>query len=293
MTSADPRIAILMTCHNRRETTLRCLRSLVGQTFFRGDGLFLVDDGSSDGTGQAVREMVPDAHVLAGDGTLYWNGGMRRAWQEAKSGKRPFDHYLWLNDDVVLAQGALEALVRDADAAAGLDGAVIVAAATREPGGETITYGGHRRLNARRPLRLTLVAPEGRPLPIDTISGNIVLVSAAAERRLGNLSPVFTHIYGDLDYGLRAQAAGIPIVLASDVAGECAANAVTGSSLDPRMSRLARLRARWREERKIHAADWRRFVRLHGGGRVAAWAYSIAPYIRLLFNRPSHPAAQA
>ena len=44
------RVAILMTCHNRRESTLECLRSLRDQTNTMGYELsvHLTDDGSSD-----------------------------------------------------------------------------------------------------------------------------------------------------------------------------------------------------------------------------------------------------
>jgi GT2 family glycosyltransferase len=286
-----PRIAVLVTCFNRRALTLRCLETLARQPEFRRADVFLVDDGSHDGTGDAVRTRLPQAQVIQGDGSLFWNGGMRLAWSRAKASGQAFDFYLWLNDDVQLAPDALAMLVADAEAAAPPGAPVIVAAATADPESGEITYGAHRRPSPARPLRLGLVRPTGAPLPVDTISGNIVLVSAAAEARLGNLSPAFTHIYGDLDYGLRARRAGIPVVLASRPGGFCGANSVRGSSLDPRLSRRARLHLRLREDRQLHARDWRRFVRLHGGGRLAVVAYAIAPYLRILLNRPHRHAA--
>src|SRR5687767_12507951 len=93
-------IAVLMTCFNRRETTLRCLRSLAEQELPEGCNLrvYLTDDGSSDGTGDAVRSEFPEATVLNGDGNQYWVGGTLMAWDAA----RPADFYLWLNDDVRL-----------------------------------------------------------------------------------------------------------------------------------------------------------------------------------------------
>ncbi|MGH6785378.1 MAG: glycosyltransferase family 2 protein [Novosphingobium sp.] len=276
-----PPIAVLMACHNRRELTLRCLASLADQPLFDPANLFLVDDGSIDGTAEAVRDMHPAANLIAGDGNLFWNGGMRRAWEAAKAAGE-FDFYLWLNDDVVVAPGTLAALVADADSAAPRGGAVIVAAATSEPGDPArITYGGHRRSDPARRFRLELVAPVGQPAPLDSISGNIVLVAAAAERVLGNLTPRLTHIYGDIDYGFRARAAGIPMVLASRIGGTCAANSVTGSSLDPNLPRSARLRRRWREDRSLHARDWRRFVALHGGP-LAVFKHWVGPYLRIM-----------
>lgn len=56
---APAEIAVLMTCHNRRALTVRCLESLAAQPGFTASALFLVDDGSSDGTGDAVGRGCP------------------------------------------------------------------------------------------------------------------------------------------------------------------------------------------------------------------------------------------
>lgn len=282
------RVAVLMTCHNRRETTRVCLTTLRGQFGIAPEDVFLVDDGSTDGTADAARAALPGITVINGDGSLFWNGGMRLAWNRAKASGRAYDFYLWLNDDVSLEPGALEMLVTDADATVSRGGSVIVAAATTEPGEQKITYSGHVRPDPSRPLRLSLVAPRGEPRPVETFSGNIVLVSADAERILGNLRPDFEHIYGDLDYGFRARAAGIPVVLASRPGGSCEANSVTGSSLDPDLGKLARLRIRWQESKKVHARDWQRFVELHGsGGALRGLAMRAAPYLRIIADRPN------
>lgn len=286
MTQA-PRIAVLMTCYNRRELTLACLENLRTQPLFTEEDLYLVDDGCSDATGDAVAALLPCANVISGNGSLFWNGGMRLAWQTALASDKTYDFYLWLNDDVALYPHALDMLVQDADATAARGQAVLVAAATVAPGADTITYGAHLRQNPARPLRLTLVAPTGAPIPVDSISGNIVLVSAGAERRLGNLHDGFEHIYGDIDYGIRARQAGIPVVLASRIGGTCASNDIAGTSLDRTRTRWERVRLRWREDRRVHARDWQRLVSIHSGGRLMALLHRAAPYLRILLDRPN------
>ena len=277
------RVAVVMTCHNRRALTVRCLDSLRTQHGEADIALFLVDDGSSDGTAEAVRVVWPAAHIIAGNGALFWNGGMRLAWDTAAN-DGPFDYYLWLNDDVFLDPGALHRLLREATALAGAGGAVIVAGSTRRPGSHEATYGGQQRANPKRPLRLTLAPPDTTPIAVDTVSGNIVLVSGAAFARLGNLSPAFVHIFGDLDYGLRARAAGIPVFAGSGFFGECEAPDMSGTSLDPRLSRWHRLCLRWREEGKVHARDWRTFVARHSEAGPLRIAYSFSPWWRILRN---------
>jgi GT2 family glycosyltransferase len=270
-----------MTCHNRRALTVRCLESLRLQSGNAEVTLFVVDDGSSDGTSEAIGAAWPAARVIAGDGALFWNGGMRLAWETAAQAG-DFDHYLWLNDDVVLDADALDRLVCEAAGLADADGAVIVAGSTRCPATGVVTYGGQLRENPQRPLRLTLASPGRAPVAVDSISGNIVLVSAAAFSRLGSLSLAFVHIFGDLDYGLRARAAGIPVYAGSGCFGDCEGPDMTGTSLDPRLSRWRRLRLRWREERKIHARDWRIFVARHAKAGPSRVAYSLTPWWRIL-----------
>ena len=89
------RAAILITCFNRKDKTLSCLKSVYAQAEVKDLSLtiYLVDDGSSDGTSNAVSSAYPEVNVLFGDGNLYWNGGMNLAWRTAI--KECFDYYIW------------------------------------------------------------------------------------------------------------------------------------------------------------------------------------------------------
>lgn len=270
-----------MTCHNRRALTTRCLESLRRQAAGAIIDVYLVDDGCTDGTADAAKDVWPGIRIVEGNGQLFWNGGMRLGWEVAAA-SGPYDYFLWLNDDVVLDPDAIARLLSDAARLADAGGAVIVAGSTRQPGTDEITYGGQRRVTASRPLRFELLHPGPAPIPADTFSGNVVLVSTAAFARLGSLSPDFVHIFGDLDYGLRARAADIPVFAGSGFHGTCEGADVAGSSLDSRLSRRRRLALRLREERKLHARDWRVFVRRHSGLGSLRALYLLAPYLRIL-----------
>jgi len=78
-------IAALLTSFNRRTKTLQCLSELAKQLLPKGHRIevFLVDDRSSDGTGDAVRREFPSVNLIEGTGALYWCGGMRLAWRTA------------------------------------------------------------------------------------------------------------------------------------------------------------------------------------------------------------------
>ena len=219
------RLAVVMTCHNRRDTTLSCLDALFGQKEVDDLGMvvYLVDDGSTDGTAEAVADRFSSVKVLKGDGSMYWCGGMRRALEEAM--KRDYQYYLWLNDDTTLMPGALRTLLDttlETTREEGRQGIVVGAARDAVTG--RLTYGGLVSSNSRRPLDLAPVEPTDQPQRCDTMNGNCVLVPREVVRRLGNLSPEFTHGIGDVDYGLRAQAAHVPVWLAPGYAGVCSNN---------------------------------------------------------------------
>lgn len=78
------RIAALLTCFNRKEKTLQCLKSLF--QVLPGCIVFLVDDASTDGTSDAVKQLFPEVHIIRGDGNLFWSRGMFTAWKEAVKG---------------------------------------------------------------------------------------------------------------------------------------------------------------------------------------------------------------
>jgi GT2 family glycosyltransferase len=278
------RIAVLITCHNRVEKTVQCLRSLRSQEEASQIDLFLVDDGCTDGTAHSSRSVFPDVTIVSGDGNLFWNGGMRAAWSAAAVHKNAphYAGFLWLNDDVVLSEKALGTILAAGNnirSQTGKDSIVI--GATTDPNTQSVTYGGHIVKERTRPLRLTLLVPNGSMQRCDTFSGNIVYVPASIFQRLGNLNPQFTHIYGDLDYGFRARSHNIPMILAGIPLGTCSANSNIGSSLDQRISILNRLSMRLREERKIHSKDWRVFLRIHVRSRFLRMLYIISPYIRI------------
>jgi GT2 family glycosyltransferase len=82
---SNKRIAVLITCHNRRDKTLKCFEALYKQESIEDLRLqvYLVDDGCTDGTAEAIIAEFPETRILKGSGSLYWCGGMRLAWEEA------------------------------------------------------------------------------------------------------------------------------------------------------------------------------------------------------------------
>jgi GT2 family glycosyltransferase len=272
------RIAALMACHNRVVSTTQSVRSLKSQTVPGVSvDLFLVDDGSRDGTSQAVRDLFPQAIILAGDGNLFWCGGVRWAFEEAIN--KNYDFYFWLNDDTILEQGALARLLdtyrvvsRDAC------GATIVAGSTRDPKTGRFTYGGWSQY--RKPtgvISWKKTPPHMEtPLACATMNGNIVLIAKSVVERIGNLDVAFVHTMGDLDYGLRAIKSGCRVYIAPGYHGTCASNDQPGWKAGSQ----APLSLRWKQllgPKGFPIKAWRVFTYRHKGPLwFLAW---LEPYI--------------
>lgn len=268
------RVAAVMAAYNRRELTLECLRSLRAQHVpdLTLDA-FVLDDASTDGTGEAIAEQFPDVTVLHGDGKQYWNGGMRRAFGAAIA--HDYDYYLWMNDDTRLDDGAL-ALLLDAERFVRERGATaaIVAGSTRHPATGELTYGGVVRVSRWRPLRNELVQPGDRPLPCDTMNGNATLVSRAVVQRIGNLDPAFVQQMGDFDYGLRARQVGCSVWVAPGTVGTCAPHPERRPGEQPFGEELRRLWSR----KELAPKPWAVYTHRWAG---QLWPiYWASPYLR-------------
>ncbi len=217
------RIAALMTCHNRRDQTLRCLDSLdrtKQQTSAPVDiDVYLVDDGCTDGTADAVGVRFPQVRVVPGSGALYWCGGMRMAWRAAAS-VGGYDAYLWLNDDVELFPECVTTLLDTQALVVRESGSPgIIVGATKDAEGGGTSYGE---------MAADGIRPAGEsPRPIDSFNGNIVLVPHDVYRIVGGLSRVYSHGFGDIDYACRARRRGIPIWLAAGHLGSCTMDKVS------------------------------------------------------------------
>jgi GT2 family glycosyltransferase len=234
----------------------------------------LVDDASSDGTVAAVRARFPWVQVLVGEGNLYWCRGMHRAHAKAPHGH---NYYLWLNDDTILTLDAVSRLTSCHEELREQAQPLIVIGSTLGSVSRQTTYGGERR-TGWWPTRFSKVIPAAVPMRIDTFDGNIVLLSQAAALRAGNLDPLFEHAMGDLDYGLRANRAGVTTWLAPGWHGVCDDNPDTGTYRDPNLP----LGQRWRLMRSrkgLPLRSWLHFNRRHSG---LIWPVAFAwPYLRL------------
>lgn len=274
------RLAVILTCFNRKQKTLECLQALAANTGLEHVRLyaFLVDDESTDGTADAVRALFPWVDVLTGDSNLFWCRGMHKAFEIAMQGN--YDYYLWLNDDTMLQADALARLLACEGAQGQRKPVIVVGSTVDEETGE-LTYGGVVRPSKLKPMTFQRVVPTLEPLRCDSMTGNIVLIPAPVAQALGNLDTVFEHAMGDIDYALRARQLGFEVWVGPGVFGTCSNNLIAGTYLDANQPLLHR----WRQIISRKGLPWRSWFRLTRRHAGPLWpVYFAWPYISVIIS---------
>jgi GT2 family glycosyltransferase len=181
-------IAVLITCHNRKDTTLLCLGRLFS---IRKDiDVYCVDDNSTDGTADAIREEFPQVNLIHGDGNLFWSRGMTAAWMEAAKNK-DYDFYFWLNDDLVLYDYCFDEML---ECSRIMEHKAVIAGLVQETTTQDAIYGGFDRSKH-------LIAANGELNEVFRLNGNFVLVPNYVFKKNGFFDPVYHHDLGDVAYG--------------------------------------------------------------------------------------------
>lgn len=190
---AGPRIAILVA--RLSAGAAPCLAALPGQRGFAEEDLYL-----ASGTG--------------------WSETLGRAWQSALDRGQLYSAFLWLDEDLVLDQGALDRLLADAAMVADPHEPLVMGGAVLDPSRERTLGGAFAQRDAARPLDLDLLRADRGPQMAASVSGEALLVTRPALDALGLPDPGLQGPRAAVDYGLRAYAAGVPVMLAGEPVGE-------------------------------------------------------------------------
>ena len=271
-------LAVIMTCYNRRNTTLACLNAL-----YQGKNdcdVYLTDDGSSDGTTEAVKAEYPEVQILQGNGNLFWVGGMHLAFGEAI--KYQYDYYLWLNDDTFLEANAVSKLLQLHQnlTELGYPDSIVVGSTKDSITGKA-TYGGAVKSKKWYSNKFEFLEPSSVIQKCDAMYGNCVLIPKSVAAKVGNIDTAFVHSLGDLDYALRARKLGCKIWAAPGYIGTCTKNSIRNSWADTNLNLLERLK-KVLQIKAFPLKSWTIFCSRHSG---PFWIfYWFLPYIRAIIG---------
>jgi GT2 family glycosyltransferase len=212
MTQAPASIIVLN--YNTRELTLRCLESFAPALNRRGWQIIVIDNGSSDGSAEAVQAQFSFAEIVRSERNLGFAGGNNLGLRQA-AGQVVF----LLNSDVLAAADTLQALAHQFDVrpevgviSAGLHTSSGKAQAFAYGADPTLTYlvrRGSRALLRRGSLHRWDI---DQPLEAEWVSGACVAVRRAVIEQVGLLDERFQLYFEDNDWCLRIRQAGWKVI---------------------------------------------------------------------------------
>lgn len=235
-------ILALCSSYNRSEITIRALASLKNQLL---DGINLkivvVDDCSTDGTGELLGQRYPDILIVPTNRSMYWAGAMRHGYKNSWDPNR-FHFLLAFNDDCIFKENAISQLVDvylHRIKIAPQNKAIVVVGTLADNNG-LVTYGG--LTSTYKPLNFRAITPNGSTQEAATLNMNLALISREALELAPFMRTGYVHGYADYDFGLSLKRAGGSIYVAPEIIGECSRNTKLGTWEDNSLNFVKRIK---------------------------------------------------
>jgi N-acetylglucosaminyl-diphospho-decaprenol L-rhamnosyltransferase len=207
-----PDLSIVIPTFNTAAMTLRCCRTVLASLPFSAE-VIVADDGSTDGTAELLARALPDVTVVR----LNENRGFAPAANRGVAASRG-SIVLLLNSDAVVALDAIDVLVAafDADPRLGVAGAQLLDedGAPQWSGGPTPTLLWMIGVVSGLGPLARFLRRGGREKPApDWVSGAAMAFRRAVWSSAGPLDELYLFYCQDIDFCLRAHAAGWRVAL--------------------------------------------------------------------------------
>ncbi|MBF0199588.1 MAG: glycosyltransferase family 2 protein, partial [Planctomycetes bacterium] len=218
----EPFVVAVVPVYNRLEKTLRFIKNF-SYIKYLNKKIIIVDDNSTDGTAEIIRNKFPEVTVIDGSGDLWWSGGTNVAVKKALEDGA--DYVLTINDDCIMDENFLANMVN----VAGEDNRYIVGcrlmfqddtdriwglgATCYFRGWEMyqLNYGGMYWSKVKSELS------DDRIMKVDTMPGNGVLISREVFERVGFYDEInMPQYHADTDFVSRAKNSGYTPVIAAE-----------------------------------------------------------------------------
>lgn len=217
-------VYVVIPVHNRITFTRRCLECLQRQTIDRLT-IVVVDDGSTDGTGEMIRLEFPEVVLLTGDGNLWWaegtNVGVRYALQHGPTDETNF--VLTLNDDTEVKPDYVSTLLAtSAQNKPCLVGSACVDIKNPnrlEYAGTKVDlyWSGEKYLASQFGHDYKSAVAKGKIINSDSLPGRGVLIPFTVFDEVGLYDAThFKQYMADVEFSVRARKAGYKLVVSMD-----------------------------------------------------------------------------
>lgn len=189
-------VYVILPVHNRRAITVDFVEHLQKQTYPQIK-LVLVDDGSKDGTAEAVTSLLPDTAVVRGDGNLWWAGGLQAGINWLKENAVALDSVVvMINDDTRIPEDFVETGV---SLLSNSEKTLFCAQAFSLQTGELVDAGVHYDW-----LRFKIMTPKNES-EINCTSTRGLFLKFSDVLKIGDFKPnILPHYTSDYEYTIRA-----------------------------------------------------------------------------------------
>jgi GT2 family glycosyltransferase len=212
MPDRKPRVSFVILNWNSHDVTRDCLLSL-RKLAYPNFEVLLVDNGSIDSSADQLAQEFPEIRVLRNDQNLGFTGGNNVGMRDALA--RGTDYLLLLNNDTLVAPDFLAEMVQVAESDSRI-GMVNPKIYYLEPA-RTLWYAGGEYVPWRTfprhfGLRQLDDGSYDRMREVSFATGCALLIKAGLAREIGLLDDIFFLSFEDVDWSVRALAAGYKAV---------------------------------------------------------------------------------
>ena len=212
-------VHVVIPVFNRLAMTQRLVACLRQQQAAEPLRMLVVDDGSSDGTDNWLRQQA-DITVLRGDGNLFWGGAVDLAVRHLTLEAAAHDWLLLMNNDTTVDTGFVQELV---DTARAHQPAAVGSVIRSETAPHALLSLG-ANVDPWRLVTRELLDDEAQSSPrslfdVDVLSGRGVLFPLASVVAAGGMRPrTLPHYLADYELSLRVRRAGWRLLVATTAA---------------------------------------------------------------------------
>lgn len=209
------KVFVLAPIYNRKETTLNFLKSFSNQTY-KDYQMVIIDDGSTDGSSEAILAEFPKTIILKGDGNLWWTRSMNKGLEYILSVAEDNDYVLAINDDVTVKNNYIEKLVftskENEDA--------IVGSIYRDIENEDIIYDSGVKIDWKRYIYYQVKYDKDKKFidDVDTLATRGTLILIKIVKDIGIFERKLRHYGADYEYFFRAKKFGHKLVFSCEAA---------------------------------------------------------------------------
>jgi len=208
----NKKIGVAIPCFNNIDVLRYSIPSIYSDDFF----IVLFDDGSSDGTGNWIRENFPKICYIRGEGDNWWTGSLAKAIDCCMTNN--CEYIVSLNADVLITPDIVYELVKFSESN---NNSIVASLVVDIKNPKKILWSGSKfgRIHKWLPVyssryfvkpSLSVDYVPDRAYEVDEVHGRGVLIPSSVIAKIGNYDfRTFPHYGGDTDFSFRAKENGI------------------------------------------------------------------------------------